>query len=149
MAWSQIGVNLPSSHYLSQCWPDSLMHICSTRREMSWVNRLRSRKKWPPFQRQQFQMGFVLKWKVLYFDLNSLNCVTKGLIDNKAALVQNALAPNKRQTISWINVDQDPCRQMISLGLNELTHWGRYKMATIFQTTFSNAFIQWKYMHFD
>ena len=26
--------------------------------------------------------------------------------------------------IIWANVDSDPCRQMASLGLNELTHWG-------------------------
>ena len=32
-----------------------------------------------------------------------------------------------------------------SLGLNVLTHWGRDKMAAIFQTTFSNALFEWKY----
>ena len=30
-----------------------------------------------------------------------------------------------------------------------LTHWGRDKMAAIFQTTFSNAFSWMKYMNFD
>ena len=30
-----------------------------------------------------------------------------------------------------------------------LTHWGRNKMAAIFQTTFSNAFFEWKCMNFD
>ena len=30
-----------------------------------------------------------------------------------------------------------------------LTHWGRDKMAAIFQTTFSNGFFEWKCMNFD
>ena len=30
-----------------------------------------------------------------------------------------------------------------------LTHWGRDKIAVIFQTTFSNAFHEWNYVHFD
>ena len=37
---------------------------------------------------------------------------------------------------------------MASLGHNELTHWGRDKMADIFQTTFSNAFPWMKMFQF-
>ena len=33
--------------------------------------------------------------------------------------------------------------------LRVLTHWGRDKMATIFQTTFSNAFLEWKFINFE
>ena len=31
----------------------------------------------------------------------------------------------------------------------QLTHWGRDKMCAIFQTTFSNTFLQWKCIYFD
>ena len=34
-----LGAKWATSHYLSQCWPSSLMHICSTRG--TWVNSLR------------------------------------------------------------------------------------------------------------
>ena len=30
--------------------------------------------------------------------------------------------PTDQQTIIWANVDLDPCRHMMSLGHNELTH---------------------------
>ena len=29
----------------------------------------------------------------------------------------------RQQAFTWANVDPDLCRQMASLGLNELTHW--------------------------
>ena len=31
----------------------------------------------------------------------------------------------------------------------ELTHWGRDKMAAIFQTTFQMDFLEWKFMNFE
>ena len=34
---------------------------------------------------------------------------------------------------------------MVSFGNNESRHWGRDKMAAIILTTFSNAFLEWKY----
>ena len=78
----------------------------------------------------------------------------------------NGLSPGRRQAIIWSNagilfnwtlgtnfseilseIDSFSFKQMPSgkwrpycLGLNVLTHWGRDKMAAIFQTTFSNGF---------
>ena len=31
----------------------------------------------------------------------------------------------------------------------DLTHWGRDKMAAIFQTKFQMDFLEWKYINFD
>ena len=47
---------------------------------------------------------------------------------------------SRQQAITWANVDPDLCRQMASLGLNELTNPDRDKMAQILQKTFSNEF---------
>ena len=33
-----LGADQATSHYLNQCWPDSLMHICGTKGR--WVNRI-------------------------------------------------------------------------------------------------------------
>ena len=53
----------------------------------------------------------------------------------------NDLAPSLRQqAITFANVDPDKCRHMVSLGHNELNHWGRDGMASIVQMTFSNSF---------
>ena len=82
----------------------------------------------------------------------------------------NGLSPGRRQAIIWSNagilfnwtlgtnfseilseIDSFSFKQMrlkmssgkwrpYCLGLNVLTHWGRDKMAAIFQTTFSNGF---------
>ena len=56
----------------------------------------------------------------------------------------NGLALNKRQDIAWTNVKQVVWCHMASLSRNKLTHWGRDKMAAIFQATFSNAFLWMK-----
>ena len=34
--WKWLGAEEATSHYLTQCWPNSLMHICSTKGR--WVN---------------------------------------------------------------------------------------------------------------
>ena len=50
------------------------------------------------------------------------------------------------KTIIWVNVGQDVWRHIVLSGDNELTHWGRDKMAAIFRTTFSNGF-SWMKMY--
>ena len=90
----------------------------------------------------------------------------------------NGLSPGRRQAIIWSNVrillnwtlgtnfskilseiDTFSFKQMrlkmssgkwrpYCLGLNVLTHWGRDKMAAIFQTTFSNGFSGMKMYEF-
>ena len=52
----------------------------------------------------------------------------------------------RRQAITWTHVDPDRYHHMTSLGHNEFIHWGGDKMATIFQTTFSNA-LSWMKMY--
>ena len=43
MVWRRIG-DKPLSHYLNQCWPCSLTHICGTRGR--WVNSLHAKLFW-------------------------------------------------------------------------------------------------------
>ena len=63
--------------------------------------------------------------------------------DRKSTLVQVMAWCHQAQAITWANVDPDLCHHMASWGHDELTHWGRDKMAAISQTTLSNAF-PWK-----
>ena len=46
--------------------------------------------------------------------------------------------PNRGQAIIWTNADPTHRRIYAALGGDELTPWGRGKIATISQTTFSN-----------
>ena len=43
----------------------------------------------------------------------------------------------RQHAIPWTNVYPDLCCHMVSLGHNELTHWGREKVAAVSQTTLS------------
>ena len=58
----------------------------------------------------------------------------------------SGLASYRRQTITWIYVDEGLLHHMASLGHNELTHLHLDKMAIVSQTTFSNAFL-WMITH--
>ena len=45
----------------------------------------------------------------------------QDLTDDKSTLVQvMACGAVRQQAITWANIDRDLCRQMLSLGLNEL-----------------------------
>ena len=44
------------------------------------------------------------------------------LAGDKSTLVQVMVVAVRQQAIIWANVDPDLCRQMSSLGLNELTN---------------------------
>ena len=46
---------------------------------------------------------------------------------------------------TWIRIPKYPSYPSSSM----FTHWRRDEMAVIFQTTFSNAFSEWKYINFD
>ena len=52
---------------------------------------------------------------------NALWWMPQDLTDDQSTLVQ-VMAWCRHQAITWANVDPDLCRQMASLGLNELTH---------------------------
>ena len=96
--------------------------------------------KWPPFCRRYFQMQFCNETFLVLIKI-SLNFVSKGPVDKKYSIgLDNGLAPNRRQDIIWTNADPIHWRIYAALGGDELTLWGRDKMAAIFQTTFSNAF---------
>ena len=80
-------------------------------------------------------------FKCILFDRNCSNlikvtllCVSKGLINNKPALVQ--VMPN-RQAIIWTSDGLFYWHIYASLGLSELTHWGRV-------TTLRNQ-LQWNF----
>ena len=66
--------------------------------------------------------------------MDSLNISCKDLIDNMLTLVQ---VMAWQQAITWTTVDPDLCCHVAH---NVLTHWGRDKMAAIFQTTLLNEF---------
>ena len=61
--------------------------------------------------------------------------------------LDNGLVPMRRQAIIWINDDPIHWRLYATLGGDELTHWGRNKMAHILHTTL-NVFLQWKFFIF-
>ena len=64
---------------------------------------LQEMPEWPPFRRRHFKYIF-LNDNFWTLDRISLKCVSQGLIDNIAALVQIiCLAPDRRQAIIWIN----------------------------------------------
>ena len=75
-----------------------------------------------------FQTHF-LQWKCFYLNKISLKCIPVGLIDKESTLVHVMTwcchATSHYQNQGW---------------LSSLTHWGRDKMAAIFQTTFSSWF---------
>ena len=54
-----LGAGQVTSHYLNQCWPNLLTHICDTRGK--WISTL-SPGKWPPICQWRFQKHF-LQWK--------------------------------------------------------------------------------------
>ena len=59
----------------------------------------------------------------------SLKFVPKGPIDNNPALVlDNGLAPNRRQAIIWTNADSIHWRIYAALGWDELTHLSKSKV---------------------
>ena len=76
MAWCRQA----TSHYLSQCWPRSLLPNGVTRPNelphLPWT-------KWPSFHRQHFPMHFHE-----CFDWKFTDVCSKGPIDNKSALIQ-------------------------------------------------------------
>ena len=77
----------------------------------------------------------------------SLKCVIYGLYWQYAIMgSDNGLAPNRHQVIIWTNDGVVYWCLYASVNVNELTHWGRDKMAAIFQTMFSNSF-SWMKMY--
>ena len=61
---------------------------------------------------------------------------------NKNAATSQDLASYKQAMTArnWVVMKPMPDQFLFSMIHTALTHWGRYKMANIFQTTFSNAF---------
>ena len=67
------------------------------------------------------------EWKFHISITISQKFVPKGIIDNNHALVlNNGLAPNRRQAIIWTNTDPIFWRIRTALGEDELITWGFY-----------------------
>ena len=87
---------------------------------------------------QTFSFMKNVRSHLILFIIMSLKSVPKDLTDNKTALV---LVMARHWTGNKpLPVDSELWWHMVPLGHNELTHWGRDKMADIFQTTYSKAF---------
>ena len=79
----------------------------------------------------------------------SLQFIPNGPINNRPWICSdNGLVPIRRQAIIWTTDGLVYWRIYVSLTVAALTHWGRNKMAAIFQTTFSNAFSWMKMFRF-
>ena len=92
-----------------------------------------------------FEFLFAKLWMTVVFSPNSSDSLWKTLFklvredpnDNWWSLV-HVMA--WRKTFTWTTVDSFHRYIHASLGLSELTHWGRDNMAAISQATFSSAF---------
>ena len=90
-----------------------------------------------------------LSWMKMYEFQLRFHWNPKGQINNIPALVQ---------IMAWCRPGDTPLSEpmmaslcwliYVSLGLNELTHWGRDKMTNIYQRIFSNAFSWMKIFQF-
>ena len=116
------------------------MHICVTRPQ--WVNSFLPRQNARNFRDDIFKCIFTNK-KFLYLIQISQKCDPQGQINNKTV-----------GTMVWHRTGDKPLPEPMQLSSlthtcvnrrDELTHWGRDKMADIFQTIFSNAF-SWRKM---
>ena len=82
---------------------------------------------------------------ILVIDILSISCEIPSEYHMTPYMISiSALV--RMQAITWIIVDQDSWWHQALLDLTWWTHWGRDKMATIFQTTFPNAF-SWMKMY--
>ena len=64
-----------------------------------------------------------------------LRWMSKGLTDERSALVMALVVPSDNKAITWANVDSDLCRHMASLGHIELMIYGIPR--NIFQWNFN------------
>ena len=80
-----LGADQATSHYLNQCWPSSLTHICSTRGR--WVNTLRLRQNVCHFAHDSFKCTFQNENCCILFQI-SLRFVPNGPINKVSTLVQ-------------------------------------------------------------
>ena len=84
------------------------------------------------------------KWRPFCLGLNVLRIITQVLVFQGGGF--QLLAPTQCYEVTE-NVNVFSC--VFFNSAKELTHWGRDKMAAIFQTTFSNGFSSMKCMNFD
>ena len=127
MAWCRQA----TSHYLSQCWPRSLLPYGVTRPQ--WVN---CTLPWPKWGSRTNNHSLERKHMNVYWRKVNIS-------------LDNDLAMEEVQAI--ILTDDDSDFQYICgfLGLRESTLWGWDKMDTILQTAFSNAFSIMKMYEFQ
>ena len=114
-----LGAVQATSHYLNQCWPDSLMQICGTRGR--WVN--------------------VCRLDILFVAINRYWLVSyHGPSGDKAKLLNPGNFSNTEKRLSRKN------RGYIQS--NILTYWGQDRMAANHLMTISDAFFLMKIYKF-
>ena len=79
--------------------------------------------------------------KFLFFYSNFTDICSEGCNWQWGSICSgNGLAPNRRQAITWTDVDPVYWLIYAAPGETSLTHWGRDEIDAILQTTVSNAF---------
>ena len=114
MAWC----HQATSHYLSQCWPRSLSSYDVTRPQ--WINTLRPRPKGCHFADNIFKCIFLnenLKFKRYFTEMCSFGSNWQYVITG----LDNGLAQNRWQAITWTNDGLDYWCIDVSFSLNELS----------------------------
>ena len=89
--------------------------------------------------------GFILQrtWLRIHVGLKLIHVSERG----RMSRFTYAVAPRPGEQYPVINVTGSDCC-LFCFVFFVLTHWGQYKMAAIFQTTFSNAFSSMKMFKF-
>ena len=96
--------------------------------------------------RQHFVINFLYR-KYLYFDSNFTELCSYGFKQQQISISSgNDLVLSRWEAISRTNNDSVHWHIHTFPGFHVLKHWGRDKMAAIFQTTFSNRF-SWMKMY--
>ena len=109
--------------------------------------------KWPPFCRRHFQIHFFVR-ALLHVMSNFTTICLEGPVDDESTSVQIKAWHRTGDKLSIVEPkvvlfnDTYPSIYA-SFGPDELTHWGRNKMAATVQTTVSNACFGWKFFNFD
>ena len=152
MAWC----HQATSHYLSQCWPRSPSPYGVTRpqwvklksREISFVSVLQS--FWNIAQSTIVKLLYCwLRNKLGANEISrymGLRCAGllhggPGLFCTMALLVSSVAVDAVWSMWWWLDCVFHALLVLARVGPWLLTHWDRNKMAAIFQTTFSNAFL--------
>ena len=146
-----MGIAIPGKTvFLIETAPWSLQDMYGTKLKNMGSSHIEAVTKWLPFSRH-FQTHFV-EWNYYILVKISLKYAPQGPIDTIPSLVQ---------IMAWRRAGDKPLSKPMkfslmthiyiyaSLDLNELTHWGRHKMAAIPHTAVSKVFSSKKMWEFQ